>query len=110
MSVPVEARFGRAPAPAEGYTFEIRTSKLSGGYGESALRGSWRAGHLEVAGGLSSTDLPSLERAWAVDVMPRFYEAFAGPAERALGEAEQAGGGPAKRMPLNVEPTTIARP
>jgi hypothetical protein len=28
-------------------------------------------------------------RAWAVDAMPSFYRAFAGPAERALSDAEQ---------------------
>jgi len=69
MSVPVEAHFGLGATLDDGYTFEIRTSKLSGGYGESALRGSWWSGHFELAGGLSSTDIPSLERAWAVDVL-----------------------------------------
>lgn len=68
MSVPVEARFGEGLAQ-QGYGFEIRTSKLSGGYGESHLSGYWRPGELALAGGLSSTDLPSLERAWAVDVL-----------------------------------------
>jgi len=69
MSVPVEARFGLDGALERGYAFEIRTSRLSGGYGESALRGSWRPGHFDLAGGLSSTDIPSLERAWAIDVL-----------------------------------------
>ncbi len=68
MSVPVEARFGAGLAH-EGYGFEIKTSRLSGGYGESHLSGYWRTGELALAGGLSSTDLPSLERAWAVDVL-----------------------------------------
>jgi len=68
-SVPVEARFGSATTSGQGYDFEIRTSKLSGGYGDSALRGSWGPGRFELAGGLSSTDIPSLERAWAVDVL-----------------------------------------
>ena len=69
MTVPVEARFGPAKTVSGGYEFEIRTSKLSGGYGGSALRGSWSPGRFELAGGLSSTDNPSLERAWAVDVL-----------------------------------------
>lgn len=68
MSVPVEARFGEGLAQ-QGYGFEIKTSKLSGGHGESHLTGYWRPGELALAGGLSSTDLPSLERAWAVDVL-----------------------------------------
>ncbi len=68
-SVPIEARFG-FPGPSDGsYGFEIRTAKLSGGYGDSELRGSWSRGRFEIAGGLSSTDIPSLERAWAVDVL-----------------------------------------
>jgi hypothetical protein len=68
MTVPVEARFGAGLAH-QGYGFEIKTSTLSGGYGQSHLSGYWRPGEFAVAGGLSSTDLPSLERAWAVDVL-----------------------------------------
>lgn len=68
MAVPVEARFGTGLDP-RGYGFEIKTSTLSGGYGQSHLSGYWRPGEFAVAGGLSSTDLPSLERAWAVDVL-----------------------------------------
>ena len=75
MSVPVEARFGHKTEAYPAYGFEIKTSKLSGGYGDSNLVGEWtmpvagQAGKLTVAGGLSSTDIPSLERAWAVDVL-----------------------------------------
>ncbi len=69
MSVPIEARFGSREETGPGYGFEIKTSKLSGGHGESYLRGSWRPGEFILAGGLSSTDIPSLERAWAVDVL-----------------------------------------
>jgi hypothetical protein len=75
MSVPIEARFGRKAQAYPAYSFEIQTSKLSGGYGDSNLVGEWtlpvagQAGRLTVAGGLSSTDIPSLERAWAVDVL-----------------------------------------
>lgn len=69
MSVPIEARFGSRGDVEQGYGFEVKTSKLSGGHGASYLRGSWRPGELVVAGGLSSTDIPSLERAWAVDVL-----------------------------------------
>lgn len=69
-SIPIEANFGvGGTAGSGGYNFEVKTSKLSGGYGESMLRGTWRPGHIELAGGLSSTDIPSLERAWAVDVL-----------------------------------------
>ncbi len=69
MSVPIEVRFGSRKEAGPGYGFEIKTSKLSGGHGASYLRGSWRPGELILAGGLSSTDIPSLERAWAVDAL-----------------------------------------
>ena len=68
-SLPIEAQLGPNEKPDGGYAFDIKTSTLSSGSGESALKGTWRPGHLEVAGGLSSTDIPSLERAWAVDVL-----------------------------------------
>jgi len=69
MSVPIEARLGYGQGGHAGYGFEVKTAKLSGGYGESSLSGYWRPGELAFAGGLSSTDIPSLERAWAVDVL-----------------------------------------
>ena len=68
-SIPIEVKFGPAQLPERGYAFEIKTAKLSGGYGESHLSGYWRPGELALAGGLSSTDIPSLERAWAADVL-----------------------------------------
>ncbi len=68
MAVPVEAHFGAGLNP-RGYGFDIKTSTLSGGYGQSHLNGYWRPGEFAIAGGLSSADMPSLERAWAVDVL-----------------------------------------
>lgn len=68
-SIPIEVRFGFPGPGDDSHGFEIRTAKLSGGYGDSVLRGSWGPGRFEIAGGLSSTDIPSLERAWAVDVL-----------------------------------------
>ncbi len=83
MSIPIEARFGRDFENDPSYSFEIKTAKLSGGYGDSRLSGRWRpasiltgpgyalthSAELTLAGGLSSTDIPSLERAWAIDVL-----------------------------------------
>ena len=83
MSIPIEARFGREAEGDPGYSFEIKTAKLSGGYGDSRLSGHWRPyairegpgyalpepAELTLAGGLSSADIPSLERAWAIDVL-----------------------------------------
>lgn len=69
MSVPVEADFGFVQEPREGYGFSVKTATLSSGYGQSHLDGFWQPGQLTVAGGLSSSDIPSLERAWAADVL-----------------------------------------
>lgn len=75
MSVPIEAHFGPDRDGNPGYTFEIRTAQQAGGYGRSNLTGHWRPsrvdgpGEFTLAGGLSSTDIPSLERAWAIDVL-----------------------------------------
>jgi len=69
MSIPVEASFGFVDEPRQGYRFGIKTAKLSSGYGQSHLDGFWREGELTLAGGLSSMDIPSLERAWAADVI-----------------------------------------
>ncbi|MBN1505788.1 MAG: hypothetical protein JW955_03025 [Sedimentisphaerales bacterium] len=69
MSIPVEADFGFVTEPRKGYRFGIKTAGLSSGYGQSHLEGFWRKGELTLAGGLSSTDIPSLERAWAADVI-----------------------------------------
>jgi hypothetical protein len=69
MSVPVEADFGWVEEPRRGYRFGIKTARLSSGYGQSHLDGFWQPGRLTLAGGLSSTDIPSLERAWAADVI-----------------------------------------
>jgi hypothetical protein len=69
MSVPIEAQFRSVEEPRRRYAFEIKTARLAGGYGESHLEGYWRPGELVLTGGLSSTDIPSLERAWAADVI-----------------------------------------
>jgi hypothetical protein len=75
MSVPIEAHFDRNAEAYPAYRYDIQTSKRSGGYGDSNLAGEWtppgagQPGKLVVEGGLSSTDIPSLERAWAVDVL-----------------------------------------
>jgi hypothetical protein len=68
-SMPVEAQLGWDEERRQGYRFDLRTSTLSSGGGESRLTGSWRPGELTLAGGLSSTDIPSLARVWAVDVL-----------------------------------------
>jgi len=67
MAAPVDAKFALDQLTHEGYSFDIRTAKLSSGFGKSNLHGYWKPGKIVLTGGISSTDIPSLERAWAID-------------------------------------------
>ncbi|UCG56756.1 MAG: hypothetical protein JSU70_18055 [Phycisphaerales bacterium] len=69
MVVPLEARFGLDEETLYGYSFEITTAELSGGPGKSKLTGFWKPGSVTLTGGISSTDVPSIERTWAIDVL-----------------------------------------
>jgi len=76
-SVPIRAEFGFDRWTQEGYRFNIRTAALSTGFGKSSLSGFFKParpelaerGRITVTGGISSTDIPALEWAWAVDVL-----------------------------------------
>lgn len=76
-SVPVRAEFGFDQWTQEGYRFNIRTAALSSGFGKSNLSGFFKParpelaerGRITVTGGVSSTDIPALEWAWAIDVL-----------------------------------------
>jgi len=76
-SVPVRAEFGFDQWTQEGYRFNIQTAALSTGFGKSSLSGFFKParpelaerGRITVTGGISSTDIPALEWAWAVDVL-----------------------------------------
>jgi len=68
-SVPIYAHFGPDEDSRKGYVFEITTATMSSGYGKSRLTGTWKPGHVTIAGGISSLDVPELEMAWIIDVM-----------------------------------------
>lgn len=68
-SVPIDARLEFDEQTNAGYTFNVKTARLSGGYGDSNLTGSWRPGRITLAGGISSTDIPELDWSWAIDVL-----------------------------------------
>jgi hypothetical protein len=68
-SVPVRAEFGFDQWTQEGYRFNIRTAALSSGFGKSNLSGFFKPGRITATGGISSTDIPTLEWAWAADVL-----------------------------------------
>jgi hypothetical protein len=69
VAAPVDAQFAWDEQTHQGYSFNLRTAKLSSGLGQSNLKGYWKPGKIILTGGFSSTDIPSLERAWAIDVL-----------------------------------------
>lgn len=68
-SIPISISFGLDKKTQKGYRFDMTTAALTSGFGKSRLKGFWRPGMVTVAGGISSTDVPSIEMAWAVDVL-----------------------------------------
>jgi hypothetical protein len=69
LSVPLNARFGLDRETQKGYGFEITTTKLLSGHGQSRLTGFWKPGSVAIAGGIASVDIPELEMAWIIEVL-----------------------------------------
>ena len=63
--VPVDARFEPAQDSPGAYSFSITTAE-TGQAGKSILNGSWQPGRITITGGISSADVPSLEKTWAI--------------------------------------------
>ncbi|MHC4755740.1 MAG: hypothetical protein ACYTBP_11415 [Planctomycetota bacterium] len=53
----------------DGYKFTITTAKSHEPAVESIMQGVWTPGKLIVSGGISSTDIPTLEKAWAINII-----------------------------------------
>ncbi len=68
VAVPLDARFGPAEETQNGYSFSIATAGRAGLI-KSTLTGFWKPGRVTIAGGISSADIPAIERAWSIDVM-----------------------------------------
>jgi len=68
-AIPIDAKFGSDEEKQDGYSFNITTATIAGGFGKSNLRGLWRPGNITVAGGISSTDIPSFERTLVIDIL-----------------------------------------
>lgn len=69
ISVPLNAQFETDEKVQKGYSFEITTATMASGYANSRLTGTWKAGNVTIAGGISSIDVPELEMAWIIDVL-----------------------------------------
>jgi len=68
-SLSLDAKFGPAERAEDGYAFNIKTAEISTGYARSNLNGTWKPGRLVIAGGISSTNIPRLERCCTIDVL-----------------------------------------
>ncbi len=68
FEIPVDAKFGFDEKTQAGYSFEITTAKMQGGFGKSNLKGYWQPGRITLAGGVSSTDIAAFEMVWIVNI------------------------------------------
>ncbi|MHC4734277.1 MAG: hypothetical protein ACYTDW_07405 [Planctomycetota bacterium] len=66
--IPIDARFGPAKETSAAYNFTITTAEMAQA-GKSTLNGTWQPGRITITGGGSSTNLPTLERAWDIKVL-----------------------------------------
>jgi hypothetical protein len=66
--VPIDATFEPAEESPAAYSFRITTAEM-GRAGKSTLKGSWQPGRIIITGGISSTDVPSLERSWEIKAL-----------------------------------------
>ncbi|MFC1677805.1 hypothetical protein ACFL3G_12190 [Planctomycetota bacterium] len=68
FEVPVDAKFGFDEKTHAGYSFEIATAQMQGGFGKSNLKGYWQPGRITIAGGVSSADIAAFETVWIVNL------------------------------------------
>jgi len=68
-SIPVDATFELNEITEQGYHFQINTASIFRSNAQSTLNGRWVPGSVELTGGLSSRDTPSMERVWSIGHM-----------------------------------------
>ena len=66
--IPIDARFAPAKETPAAYNFTMTTAEMAQA-GKSTLNGKWQPGRITITGGFSSTNLPTLERAWDIKVL-----------------------------------------
>jgi len=66
--IPVDATFEPAEETPSAYSFSITTAEMERA-GKNTLNGSWQPGRIIITGGISSTDVPSLERSWEIKAL-----------------------------------------
>lgn len=67
-AIPINAGFAPAQKTQDGYSFNITTADRIDG-GKSVLTGVWKPGKIKIVGGISSADIPALERAWVINAL-----------------------------------------
>ncbi|MBN1391939.1 MAG: hypothetical protein JW947_03950 [Sedimentisphaerales bacterium] len=67
-AIPIDAGFAPAPKTRDGYSFNITTADRVDG-GKSTLAGVWKPGIIKITGGVSSADIPALEKAWVINAL-----------------------------------------
>jgi len=67
-AIPVDVRFGPAEKTQDSYNFKITTAERVS-FGRSVLVGSWRPGRIVIAGGISSSGVPALEKGWTINIL-----------------------------------------
>jgi len=67
-AVALDAEFAPDEEMQPGCIFTITTADRTT-FGKNTLTGSWRPGRITIAGGISSADVPALERAWKINVL-----------------------------------------
>ena len=67
-SLPVDAVFGPAEDPENGYSFDLTTAQRST-FGKNRMTGFFKPGMITLTGGISSTNIAAFERSWAIDVL-----------------------------------------
>ena len=68
-AVPVNAQFHLQEETEQGYQFVIKTGHIKRGQGQSKLEVFWKPGLAIMTGGISSKDLPFLERSLSIGHM-----------------------------------------
>ncbi len=66
--IPFNARLAPSKERPAAYNFTITTAEMSQA-GKSTLKGTWQPGSMTVTGGISTTELPRIERAWDIKVL-----------------------------------------
>jgi len=66
--IPVDARFAPSKETPAAYNFTITTAETARA-GKSTLEGRWQPGNVTVTGGISTTELPTIERAWDIKIL-----------------------------------------